>query len=84
MSEMVEQVARALCKARFLNGWIEDDDGWDSCPERLKLEYLACARAAIDAMRVPTKKMISVGLEYIEEGDPCDAWQAMIDTALGV
>lgn len=81
MSEMVERAARAICKKRFCNGGI-DDNGWDDCSAALKADYMSEARAAIEAIREPTKKMVSVGLEYIEEGDPIEAWQAMIDESL--
>lgn len=48
---MIDRVARAICKANFLNGGNEDDDGWDDCPEATRQRYLSDARAAIEAMR---------------------------------
>jgi len=48
--DIVERVARAICKARFLNGGNKDDDGWDSSSEAIKAEYMSEARAAIEAM----------------------------------
>ena len=74
MSEMVERVARAFCRAMA-----EDERGW---------EYMQGeARAAIAAMREPTHEMtyaghdvpMAVGLA----APPADeVWQAMIDEAL--
>lgn len=62
--EMVERVARAI--------WFEDapEDEFDD----VKLVYTEIARAAIKAMREPTKAMLDAG----DIGD----WDTMIDAAL--
>jgi hypothetical protein len=67
MSEMIERVARAISKARFLNGGNEDDDGWDDCSAGLRNDYRTQARAAVEAMREPTKEMWQAGTGAIEE-----------------
>ena len=59
MSEMVERVARAI-------------EGKVKCPVPSEL-YLSAARAAIEAMREPTLKMLD-----INQGN----WRAAIDEAL--
>lgn len=92
MSELVERVARAICKSRFMNGGNEDDDGWDDLPKAHKQQRLIEARAAIEAMREPTEAMIDAGEpEFYEwmfgQEDwtrPMvpQGWRAMIDAAL--
>lgn len=81
MSEMVERVARAICKARFSNGGNADDDGWDDAPEKFKDEYLAEARAVIEAMREPTNAMM-LAAHQLEHPVFDDIWETMIDAAL--
>jgi hypothetical protein len=87
MSEMIERVARALCGLHFSNGGIEDD-GWDDCPEKFRLEYLDEARVAIEAMREPTDEMINALWAKEEEcqGGGCgkQMFIAAIDAALAV
>lgn len=53
MSEMVEQVARAIFNASIKNAGrsIEWSDDWPD--ERIKSEAMLCARAAIEAMPAP-------------------------------
>ena len=82
MSEMVERVARAIAA------------GHDAYlpVEKIAPGYLADARAAIEAMREPTKAMESAGDELDDWGCPSDPgsgnacalahWHAMIDEAL--
>lgn len=65
MSEMIEQVAKAMAR----NHWLDDS--------RYK-SYLSTAKAAIAAMREPTKEMLEFGCNSV----PIDVWQAMIDEAL--
>lgn len=92
---MIEQVARAFCGARFLNGGNEDDDGWDDAPADLKAEYRAQARIAILAMRQPSEAMVKADLfphenlskpwiayQVVEGCEIEDVWRAMIDAAL--
>ena len=70
--EMIERVARAIASSRHLS-----EELWpDWAPE---------ARAAIKAMREPTKKMQMAFYEIDAPGAPAgcvDGWQAMIDAAL--
>lgn len=66
MSEMIERVAKAIYEA---------DDVWSEAfpwptmgsDEQSADNYRRIARAAIQAMRVPTKEMVLAGLN-------CDAW----------
>jgi hypothetical protein len=65
---MIERVARAIAKSQGSNPrW--NHEGW-----------LRDARAAIEAMREPTKAMLEVGppFPYMDEY----VWQTMIDEAL--
>lgn len=97
MAEMVERVARAIAKG---NGAIwggprgEDDPDFDL----MRIFYLSMARAAIEAMREPTKAMSEAGVEAeipgaqygdgtfressVDEKDVPVIWRSMIDAAL--
>ena len=85
MSEMVERVARAICKAKGQN---PDDPRWIRYPGPT-YEGIAwhahedSARAAIAAMREPIEAMINSAHDRIAgEGEIADVWCAMIDEAL--
>lgn len=105
---MVERVARAIAtelgadldtafadKTEWTNMRGTDAAGrWRDINEPFKSDYLAAARAAIEAMREPTIKMASQGLKEwqcaTDTGDlDTDAhdmeliWKAMIQAALG-
>jgi len=73
-SEMIERVARAICRAEYGPG----DAGWAN--------QIPAARAAIEAMREPTEGMLDKGA--VAEGDgnlaqqALNIWAAMIDAAL--
>lgn len=84
MDSMVERVARAICKTRFLNGGDEDDDGWDSATPGIQSDYMANARAAIEAMREPTDAMREIMGSHASNGmvNWDDYHDAMIDAAL--
>lgn len=72
MNEMIDRVARALCEAEG-----DRDELWDA--------YLEPARAAIEAMREPTKEMLFAGDLHCTYGCKCwsgDIYPAMIDAAL--
>lgn len=73
MSEMGERVARA----------IEAIDG--NCAISFE-HYESMARAAIEAMRVPTTEMVNEGYTAPTHGDGCSdipsVWVLMIDVAL--
>lgn len=75
MSEMIERVARALWADRY------PDDEWTAEDER---DYLGHARAAIEAMREPTKDMQRAGMLAMGADCDCDqvdCWHEMIDAA---
>lgn len=85
MSEMVERVARAIAVAGNGGTW----DDWYS--EDQKEFHRRRARAAIEAMREPTKAMVKAGTISWDpmDGspirpmfDPKRPYEAMIDTAL--
>lgn len=82
---MVERVARAICRATDLGSpddWEEDRQGnrtynWEVC--------IPSARAAIEAMREPTGKMVSAGVKHenwSDYGAVRSIYGAMIDAAL--
>jgi hypothetical protein len=76
-SEMIERVARALCRHR-------EPDCWRT--------HMIDARDAIEAMREPTEEMCEAGSEALDTYDPADhspgpgnlriGYIAMIDAAL--
>lgn len=91
MTNMIEQVARAICTA--------DANDWDTLTQsyngRMRQHDLErYARAAIEAMREPTPDMVSAGgstafggtrddsFAELAEGMARDAYAAMIDAAL--
>ncbi len=108
-SEMLERVARAIHEATekertFLAAVVPSIKPpgflgtWEEKPESLKFITLQEARAAIEAMREPTREMIDVGNTVSEDagdiwepsagisynGPSCglEVWQAMHDEAL--
>jgi hypothetical protein len=79
VSEMVERVAQAIGKSRFGESlrWHQETGG-------LRQSCLDDARAAITAMREPTKPMIDAG-DYVIAVISWDGelvWRAMVDEAL--
>ncbi|TDH35680.1 hypothetical protein E2A64_10085 [Pseudohoeflea suaedae] len=88
---MVERVARAIANEAHKGGdyGMTGDDAYDRRPE----EFTALARAAIEAMREPTKGMedapsdaeidFGPGGSGDLDASPLNVWQAMIDAALG-
>ena len=78
MSEMVERVARAICKQRT---------GIRSGYETFSQNDIELARAAIEAMREPTSEIIKAHHVVPDDTDFTDRaarnWSAMIDAALG-
>lgn len=87
MSEMVERVARALCEAI---GFPADGNVLDG--DQIKIGWhtqIPKARAAIEALRLPTDAMVGAGHAEIkpdnlpaDAGDARQCWRAMIDAAL--
>jgi hypothetical protein len=101
MSEMIERVARAIDEAsdEFSIAFTPHPGGpIDPLVERCRAadreKRMRQARAAIEAMREPTKDMeaaveadavIQSGLDDCNKHDiPNEAWRLMIDAALGV
>lgn len=88
MSEsMIDRVAKAIYDAANAEDYVSDyrfHDGDTTLDGRFNLDKFA--RAAIEAMREPTKAMLKDGWEHT--ADPCweddvaDCWRAMIDAAL--
>lgn len=91
MADMVEKVARAICRA---DGVDPDAIGYGLGVQMPKdAEYPlwkareAQARAAIEAMRTPTEAMRRAGTAampvcFDEEAGAISCWQAMIDAIL--
>lgn len=89
MSEMVERVAKAICEWNGKTTWTEAIEGQ---PYSLSADhYRIIARAAIAAMREPTRAQLSHASMAIgpwgghgEPSAPSEAqvWRAMIDAAL--
>lgn len=99
---MVERAARAAYIAYSRDDpdaedfyWCGKDEGepfdWRKEADRTSVGaagFLRCARAAIAAMREPTKAMLSVGddisgtLAITHDSNAALCWQAMIDEAL--
>lgn len=91
MSEMIERVARAMAKVNDDLGLIEEFGRYDV--ERAggesveRIDYLAMARAAIEAMRESTDSMLFAGCSSLVSQDQQPpsvraAFGAMIDAAL--
>lgn len=77
MSEVVERVARAICRAGICGPKDHLDEQEDRNWRKFELE----ARAAIAAMREPTLKM-ELAAPVNEYAEARECWQAMIDAAL--
>lgn len=71
MSEMIERVARGICKADW--GGVSDAE-MGRCRD--------LARAAIIAMREPTKGMVDMSRWTCRDDHMRETWQEMIDAAL--
>jgi hypothetical protein len=90
MSEMIERVAKAICKSRSCEGFMCCQNpaqmGRKGCPVKAG-GYNEAARAAIEAMREPTQAMLDVGTDDAGWGD-CEEseisyrWNAMVSAAL--
>lgn len=86
MSEMVERVARALCRERSMPACsCKRDAGECKAPTYVLDECgrLRQARAAIAAIREPTEAMIRSGFSRSEDmHDQAAVFRAMIDEAM--
>lgn len=81
MSEMIERVARAIGAADPEQcGQINDSEMGDYFWEKYRHLYMPMARAAIEAMREPTRTMHEAGLKTT--GMPSNTFRDMIDAAL--
>ncbi len=76
MNEMIERVARAI----FFRGGEQDDMQWKHGQSYLRDIAIEQARAAIEAMREPTRDMLSAGA--FAGPFTADRWRAMIDAIL--
>jgi len=76
MSEMIERVAKAIAISG--NGGMWDD--WYSDDQ--KEFHRRRARAAIEAMREPTREMTDAVWVMAGEADQAEIWSGMIDAAL--
>jgi len=77
MSEMIEQVAKAIFDARYNHAGIPTPDvnpPWSVCR--------AEARAAIQAMREPTVRMVAAGSMADGSVTAKEVWDYMIEAAL--
>ena len=78
MSEMIERVAKAI--HHYRPNRVEP---WERCVESYKKELRMQAKAAIEAMREPTNKMVKPYIDaYYRDEDMKTAWREMIDAAL--
>lgn len=84
MSEMVEKVARALCRQYEIEDGFSPEQADRAAESGMWRNFRDAACAAIGAMREPTAAMTDAGYIYdhISSGDAKDCWQAMIDAAL--
>lgn len=80
----LERIARALCTADGLpeNTQFEGRPMWEN--------FIPRARAALEAIRIPTRAMAKAGDELLSDDrghslsveDLADAWEMMVDAAL--
>jgi hypothetical protein len=91
VSEMLEKVARAICEADERNGGAPYEHRI-TLGKHAKEALFDEARAAIEALRVPTDRMLIAGTPWyhdnwrkghVREDTALEAmWQAMLDAAL--
>jgi len=91
MRALIKKVARAIYEARIgrIGNFCLD---WEALPDRTRTNYKDEAKAAIEAMRVPTNEMTKAAIGYgiplsdmyegSEEDFVEDVYQEMIDKAL--
>lgn len=85
MSEMVERVARAIDPVAFIKLEASEKLKWEKRVNiyRNRVEDARkLARAAIEAMREPTSRMMNCEPSPYSPGEMIDFWHAMIDEAL--
>ena len=89
-SEMIEKIAKAIFMAELpfsgLRTYAPSTDPWAIAQRSTKRQYLAQARAAIEAMMEPTEAMISFANETVRpdsDNAQCpDFYRAMLSEAL--
>lgn len=75
MSEMIERVARAIAESKSARDWARmSEHGKDWWRDE--------ARAAIEAMRKPTRAMIEAAATVDRYAEPGEEWGPMINAAL--
>ena len=80
---MIKQVAMAIAFDRRDRLADDPNDYWATLSEVDQMTFEGNARAAIEAMREPTKAMLESAYPRMPSDlDPADVWQAMIKTAL--
>jgi len=85
MSEMIERVARALCRQYELDDGFSPEQADRAAAGDMHRNFIKAARATIEAMREPTDEMLAAGCAGDQEGSFSKSrmdWQAMIDEAL--
>lgn len=88
MSEMVEQVAIAMCNHAYLDLKVKRD--WVGETRGSKDKWRAMAQAAIEAMRAPTTVMRLTGAITLKmllpeshgSDESLPVWESMIDAAM--
>lgn len=86
---MVEVVARALCRCDHPSGYLDGRiDFFDNViNDEGRAEYMALARAALEALRVPSDEMVRAAAHAMWIADDKALWtdvmSAMITAALG-
>ena len=81
MSEMVERVARAIATADEQNG-AAPYEALEQMGKHVMGPLFDRARAAIEAMRIPTDAMVEAGWAESHDENAAGTWRDMIDEAL--
>jgi metal-dependent amidase/aminoacylase/carboxypeptidase family protein len=91
MSEMVERVARAIYGIHPFSASPAERTPlrWDDLAINIRVDFRAEARAAIAAMREPTREMLDAARDWsirkngmgVGDGQAIGCWQAMNDEA---
>lgn len=84
MSEMVERVARALCRQYEIEDGFSPEQAERHADSPMRANFRNAARAAIEAMREPTDAMNDAGetARDVDDFGVMYTYIAMIDTAL--
>lgn len=85
---VVERVAEAMVAADVAYRGRTYAEPWESLTVYQREPWLRLARAAIEAMREPSERMVEVGVGYAEgtlsqrRENAADGWRAMLAAAL--